>query len=635
MKLRITFIIIMTLLLIGWGTGNGRAAPTDATYQTLPFTQAWANPALITTHDNWSGVAGIMGYRGDGLTAAQDADPQTLLQDDLPGVEDVNANQTNPNTFSTGGVAEFDLTDDVVALTGSGTADAPYLLLHLDTTGLGNIRVQYNLRDLDGSVDNAVQQIALHYRVGNSGSFSNVPAAYVADATTGPSQATLVTPIDVTLPAAVNDQPQVQLRIMTTNATSNDEWVGIDDISITGEALTYQTIALDGTVNSSEWGNGLLGTANSTTFGITWDDDFWYFGVSGGFSNTDFFMVGIDIDPTNETSGNTGGTADRCGGNFPSENKPDYILVNRQNSYLRESYGWNGSAWDQTAFNPSEPADYDFSGGGGDYEVRLRKSAVFGSNADSSPVGFYLWLSNGSCQFFNAWPPENHNGWTGGSEFLFAAMRFDTTDNGRFPNDYGRRVAWASHTLSSDSTTYNYFGGDDSSGSNPWLQLTTTAGGNGGPICTVRAKAVAANAMQQGAGNFTGINRYIDFTLTNCTNLNVNVQMRYEPGELNGITEANRTFYHCPAVPCSAAWVAVTGSSYDRTGTNNLILTNVAQDQFSFWTIGDGNTPTAVSLQTFHITPSTSVTWLLLLTLISLSWLTWQLTRRPTPAKPD
>jgi hypothetical protein len=211
----------------------GPIAPYDGTYQSLPFSQNWANTGLITADDDWSGVPGIIGFRGDNLTAATGVDPQTVLVDDTPGVVDVNANRTDPDTFTTGGVAEFELADPTVALNGSGTADAPYLLIHLDTTGFQSIRVQYNLRDLDGSADNAVQQVALQYRVGASGNFTNVPAAYVADATTG-GTATQVTPVDVVLDAAADDQAQLQLRIITTNAVGNDEWVGVDDISVSG-----------------------------------------------------------------------------------------------------------------------------------------------------------------------------------------------------------------------------------------------------------------------------------------------------------------------------------------------------------------------------------------------------------------
>ena len=65
-----------------------------------------------------------------------------------------------------------------------------------------------------------------------SGAWTNVPAAYIADATTGPNLATQVTPVDVTLPAAVDNQAIVQLRILTTDAATSDEWVGIDDLVV-------------------------------------------------------------------------------------------------------------------------------------------------------------------------------------------------------------------------------------------------------------------------------------------------------------------------------------------------------------------------------------------------------------------
>src|SRR5512134_2294643 len=98
----------------------------DNTAQTLPFTQDWTDAALITVDDSWSGAPGVIGYRGDNLTTATGADPQSILLpgidagDTPPGVEDVNANETNPDTFITGGVTEFAVANPVVALTGSG-----------------------------------------------------------------------------------------------------------------------------------------------------------------------------------------------------------------------------------------------------------------------------------------------------------------------------------------------------------------------------------------------------------------------------------------------------------------------------------------------------------------------------------
>jgi len=212
------------------------SADADNALAVPPFSQNWSDNTLITSNDNWSGVSSIIGYRGDDLTILIGVDPQTILGgDDSSPILNVLANQTNPNT-PTGGVAEFHLADSVVALQGSGTADAPYIKILLNTTNMNNVRVIYDVRDIDASADNAIQPVALHYRIGSSGNFTNVPAAYIADATTGPSIATLVTPVDVTLPAAVNNQSHVELRIMTSNAAGNDEWVGIDNISITANS---------------------------------------------------------------------------------------------------------------------------------------------------------------------------------------------------------------------------------------------------------------------------------------------------------------------------------------------------------------------------------------------------------------
>jgi predicted extracellular nuclease len=220
--------VALLVLLVG-----SLPATADTTAQQLPFSQDWSNTGLITVNDDWSGVPGVVGYRGDALTAAPGADPQTVTADGSTTPIDVNANQTNPNTFTTGGVSEFELANPVVALQGSGTADAPHVVLALDTTDKTDITVAYVVRDIDGSADNAIQQVALQYRVGAAGAYTNLAGGYVADATTG-GQATQVTPVSVLLPPAAENQSLVQVRVITADAAGSDEWVGIDDISVTG-----------------------------------------------------------------------------------------------------------------------------------------------------------------------------------------------------------------------------------------------------------------------------------------------------------------------------------------------------------------------------------------------------------------
>lgn len=226
--------IALTSLLV---LGAAGAALADTTPQSLPFSQDWTNTGLITANDDWSGVPGIIGYRGDNGTPSTGVDPTTILIDLSGTPVDVNANQTTPNSFTTGGITEFEIGNPVVALAGSGTADVPGIVIAISTLGKQNIQVSCRLIDLEDGADNAVQSIALQYRVGNSGDFANVTGGYVADATQGPSIGGLVTPMFVTLPGAADNQAEVQVRFITTNAVGNDEWVGIDDIRITGDSL--------------------------------------------------------------------------------------------------------------------------------------------------------------------------------------------------------------------------------------------------------------------------------------------------------------------------------------------------------------------------------------------------------------
>jgi len=224
---------------------GGGEAKADATYHNLgggDFTQDWSNAGLITVNNDWSAVPSLIGYGGNDLTAATGTDPQTILVENTGGlVLNVLANQT-ATTSTSGGLGEFAITNPTVAFQGSGTSDAPHLKLHLNTTGRQSVTVSYRLRDVDGTTDNSVQPVALQYRVGTTGAFTNVPAAFVADASTGPSIATAEATVTVTLPAAVNNQAQVELRIMTANAAGNDEWIGIDDILVVSSAMPIPVI---------------------------------------------------------------------------------------------------------------------------------------------------------------------------------------------------------------------------------------------------------------------------------------------------------------------------------------------------------------------------------------------------------
>ncbi|MBP6473407.1 MAG: hypothetical protein KA773_23400, partial [Chloroflexi bacterium] len=112
--------VLIFLALFAALNSNVLAAPTDSTYQAPPLSQDWSNTNLITTTDVWTGVPGIIGYRGDNLTTVTGTDPQTILADGTTTPINVIANQTTPNTLTSGGLGEFEITDPVVAFQGSG-----------------------------------------------------------------------------------------------------------------------------------------------------------------------------------------------------------------------------------------------------------------------------------------------------------------------------------------------------------------------------------------------------------------------------------------------------------------------------------------------------------------------------------
>jgi len=219
-----------------------------------PYIQNWSDTVSISVDDNWDNFIAITGYRGDNLTTAAGVDPQTVLAAGEGTPIDVIANQSNPNTLTTGGVAEFDgLANPTVALKGSGTADAPHLLIRINNKNCPDSKVMtvaYNVRDLDSTANDAIQQVALQYRLGDTGDYTNVPGAFIADAT-DPNAATKVSSVFATLPHLVLLQDRLYLRILTTNANGNDEWVGIDDITVGCFVTTAAEAVVSGKVLDS------------------------------------------------------------------------------------------------------------------------------------------------------------------------------------------------------------------------------------------------------------------------------------------------------------------------------------------------------------------------------------------------
>jgi len=341
--------------------------PENTTPQSLPFTQDWTNIGLITANDDWSGVMGIVGYIGDYLPTSSpvNVDPRTVLVDNT--TVDVIANLANATSIS-GGVGEFEIANPVVALQGSGTADAPNIVIYLNTTGQNNIQFSCLVRDIDDTADDAPQQVAVQYRVGNTGNFSNVPGGYIPDATVGPSL-TMETPLSVTLPPAANNQPEVQIRVLTTNAVGSDEWVGIDNISVTANG-PVQTRRAPADFN----GDG------RTDFAVTRNEGglkIWY-GQYAGSSTTFARQWGLDGDTPALADYDGDGKTDiavwRRGGGADTRSY-FYILNSSNGTFRADQFG-------SDADDPDIVGDYD-----GDGKGDLAVFRANGTAADPCGVG--------------------------------------------------------------------------------------------------------------------------------------------------------------------------------------------------------------------------------------------------------
>jgi len=244
MKKSVTPMLVLAALVV-----VAVMAISDSTNQTLPFSQNWSNPALITANNDWSGVPGIVGYLGDdNTTTATGVDPQTITGDYGVTVG-VFANQGSNTAFGSGGPAEFDgLPDPTVGMQGSGTADAPHLIIYINSLGKQNLTLAYNLRDIDCGTFAITQQFNAQYRVGGVGAWTNIAGGYTANASSGVAgECTKVTPVSLPLPGACDNQADLRLRIMTTNAPSTDDEIGVDDISVTGQDIPTPT-------NKASWG---------------------------------------------------------------------------------------------------------------------------------------------------------------------------------------------------------------------------------------------------------------------------------------------------------------------------------------------------------------------------------------------
>lgn len=209
------------------------------------FLQDWSDTNLISGV-GWSGVPSITG----GTLGSVDASVDLR---DLTGRE-VPSNGVSPNWSilpNGNGVLEFEIADPTIVLRPSAESGTVVGLgLYLDTSGCEDIRLQFDIRDVDPAArPEGDQQLIVQYRVGSSGAWSNLEGGYFPDVSTSGAGPTVS--VDLTLPPDANDEPQVQIRILTAGGNSVSEWIGIDNIRVSRPDATAPVLLASSPANDA------------------------------------------------------------------------------------------------------------------------------------------------------------------------------------------------------------------------------------------------------------------------------------------------------------------------------------------------------------------------------------------------
>ncbi|MCW3463270.1 Ig-like domain-containing protein [Chitinophaga nivalis] len=194
-------LLLSCLLLICCTT----YAQTNPTAQSLPYQQDFdALPASATTYPaGWQGWLLTGSPSGNFNTAAPAADK--------PLIANGTASATANGVYNYAGKAGF---------LNSGSADNS-LVLALNTSGQQNITVSYDVMTLrnpyDGASNTRINEVALQYRIGDTGSFVTIADVAYQNNSTTQTGSGVTTPQNLAgrttlLPAACNNQPLVQLR---------------------------------------------------------------------------------------------------------------------------------------------------------------------------------------------------------------------------------------------------------------------------------------------------------------------------------------------------------------------------------------------------------------------------------------
>lgn len=216
-------------------------AQTNPTPQTLPYSQ---NFPLATFP--WSSTTYPAGIQGWWVSSTPGTEFSTS-----PAFSD-RAMAANSTIASTS--AQLHNYRDRIGFLNSDTRDLCFVLA-VKTEGKQNIALAYDVMTIRNPYgflgSNRINEVIMQYRVGTEGNFTNIPGTEYQNNTTqvvdGNPIAQNNVSMNLTLPAACNNQPIVQLRLISRQVSgtgTNYPSFAIDNIFVTGEDIPTLPVEL-------------------------------------------------------------------------------------------------------------------------------------------------------------------------------------------------------------------------------------------------------------------------------------------------------------------------------------------------------------------------------------------------------
>jgi hypothetical protein len=257
------------------------------------------------------------------------------------------------------------------------------------------------------------------------------------------------------LPAIPANQTMSYYVFTTNNAAPSNSTVDYFTLNLNNNSNSNYTYTASGTTafsmkfidgTTSDWtSSDLISNDGSRNAYLTWDDQYFYIRISGGFGDADRINVGFDTNPgTNLSSA----TNDFSGANFTGDLTPDYLVQSTSpsvlNLYTRSSNSWGSSS-----------SIYASGAGlfrsGSEAEFRVARSAISLSST-SLAFGFYVWLSNSSDEMYSGFGTGNYPSSYSAtarrmrSAYMFSGAATNVTPSSAVVQDYN--ASEISHTIS-------------------------------------------------------------------------------------------------------------------------------------------------------------------------------------------